>query len=392
MENLDYLELDLITKINKFHSYSNYLNKIDEDNVVNDEFILKYYPGLIDDEDFKNFLKEIKPIVRKEVKYILDLFLCIKKHKIFQDKILFLSKDLDEHMYKELFKELNLARNEILNILTDLNYNNNKEVFTKLLSKVDTNLKNKILIDSSILNKEVFEDLKKDDDFVNNLNFIKKLIKKDLCPSFRHEELGVAAIIKERGDTYLYPALCNASDPSLTHQQGLLESQAETEIESKLKFVEDLFLKIFSLMKYLQKNNLISNNNFMDKYKKELTNFYNLDKTEQYKIKKGETRKRRLRPGLIIIGYKDILNNMKDELEVLILKDFKDIFSLNIKFDLLENKNKLLDRIKYLDDVFVKDFKTLYLNVNKIFDIQEFISKIKQDLRETNIEYQAKTI
>ena len=372
MKNLDYLELDLNTKINKFGSYSNYLKKIEEDNVVNDDFLLKYYPDLIDDDDFRNFLKEIKPIVRKEVKYILDLYQCIKKYNSFKDKILFLNKYIDEHIYNELFKELDLARKEIFNILTDLNYSNShsKEIFTKLIYKLDTNLKNQILLDFSILNKEVIENFKNEVDFVNNLNFIKKLIKKDLVVT----EANASEVV---GDNYISLA-----------KRG----PGENEIESKFIDVEDLFLKIFSLMKYLQENNLISNNNFLDKYKNELTVFSNSDKFETYKIKKGDIRKRRLRPGLILAGYKDILNNMKKELEVLILKDFKDIFSSNnIKNELLENKNKLLDRINLLNKVFLKDFETLYKNVNKIFDIRQFISKISHDLSDTNIKSQYKS-
>ena len=46
--------------------------------------------------------------------------------------------------------------------------------------------------------------------------------------------------------------------------------------------------------------------------------YYNQEKIERYKIKKGENRQRRMRVGLIVQGYINILSEIENSLESLI--------------------------------------------------------------------------
>ena len=74
-------------KIKLFGSYENYLNKLDKFNIVNDEFMLKYYPELIDDKQFRFLLNELDPYVRNNIKFVLGLYESINKFNDYKHKI-----------------------------------------------------------------------------------------------------------------------------------------------------------------------------------------------------------------------------------------------------------------------------------------------------------------
>ena len=43
-------------------------------NTVNDEFILKYYPTVVNDITFKNLLIELDPIMRDDIEFVTILY------------------------------------------------------------------------------------------------------------------------------------------------------------------------------------------------------------------------------------------------------------------------------------------------------------------------------
>ena len=60
--------------MNKYGSYDNYIQNIYTMNSVNDEFILKYYPTVVNDITFKNLLIELDPIMRDDIEFVTILY------------------------------------------------------------------------------------------------------------------------------------------------------------------------------------------------------------------------------------------------------------------------------------------------------------------------------
>ena len=60
--------------MNKYGSYDNYIQNIYTMNSVNDEFILKYYPTVVNDITFKNLLIELDPIMRDDIEFLTILY------------------------------------------------------------------------------------------------------------------------------------------------------------------------------------------------------------------------------------------------------------------------------------------------------------------------------
>jgi len=348
----DNINLDIQTKIEKFGSYENYLTQLENDNAVTNEFILKYYPNLVEDELFYSYLNELNPSIRREVKYILDLYEYIIKFNSIKDKIFIYNKYLPNELKSELITEFNFIRKNIIQTLKDLGYNKTDDFINKNLVNIKKNMKNKIIFDESVFN--YYDIIKYEDDYINIFELINKFLKKDL--------------INESTQELSYTSL---------------------NLEDKKKEIENLLLKIFSLYKYIEENKIYttySKKQWFEKYINEIIYFSKLDKTEKYRIKKGDYRVKRMGPSKIISGYKDILNQMIDELKLLIINQINN--TIHDKESLLNNKINVMKKIELLDKTIKKDFNVIFDNVSKAFDIYQFISNISQNLTDKNIKEQ----
>ena len=81
--------------------------------------------------------------------------------------------------------------------------------------------------------------------------------------------------------------------------------------------IEKLFKKIFGYYKFCSDCNIlnISMSEWFEPNKEKMIKYYNQEKIERYKIKKGENRQRRMRVGLIVQGYINILSEIENSLE-----------------------------------------------------------------------------
>ena len=97
--------------------------------------------------------------------------------------------------------------------------------------------------------------------------------------------------------------------------------------------------------------------------------FNKLDKYETYKIKKGESRKKRMRAGLIIQEYRIILNDCYNDLKDLILKFILDKENI---LNLIKEKDNVLMDIEKTKNKINTDFYILLNKISKLLDVNKF--------------------
>lgn len=366
-DNLDYnyyINLNLEEKLKLFGKYENYLNKLREITYVNDEFIQKYYPELRDDKYFELFIKELNPIIVREVKLVLDLYQYIIKFNKFKEKLVIVKETInDDNIYSELFHEYKNTYKELVRILKELGSDKSIEV---LLENISNKYKNDIVFQNSILNKDNIDLIKNEPDYINMLKFLKRLMKKDLIlPQDDHNKVDLHYL-----DSYL----------------------SEDEFEKRFILFEDLLLKIFSLMKFIQVNKIITDtkDKWFDEYINEIILFSKVEKIETYKIKKGDIRKKRMRPGSILTHYKEILNKIKKDLELIIIENINEIKYNREK--IVDTKESLISKIYNFENIYDKDFIFIYDKVTKAFNIDNFIKDFSINISEVNLNEQIKTL
>lgn len=93
-----------------------------------------------------------------------------------------------------------------------------------------------------------------------------------------------------------------------------------------------------------------------------------MEKKEIYIIKKGKNKVKRMSLRLIFLGYKDILNNMLDELKLIVINFFNEIY-FNGKEFLLKNKKNIVKKLSIFNELIKKDLNSLFEDVYKVFDI-----------------------
>ena len=276
----------------------------------------------------------------------------IIKFNSIKDKLFLYKEYLPKEIINDLIKDFNETRKNINELLNVLGYKDSDN-FKHLLLNMNKKMKNKILFEESFSSSE--DVIKYDDQYINMVGLIKKLIKKDLI---------------------------NESDQEL--------SLTDLNLEEKYSEVEKILIKIFNIYKYIEENNInisFSKEQFLEKYKNEFITYSKITKNETYKIKKGETRVKRMSPGKILSGYKDILNDMIDELKLIIINYYNEIYYKE-KESLLKNKKNVIKKIDILNNNIKKDFNIIYDNVSDAFDINQFIINISQNLNEKNINEQ----
>ena len=171
-------ELDIKLIIAKYGSYENYINSIENINIVDEEFILKNYPEYINDSKFIEFLMELEPLFRDHTEFVKKIYENLNSTN---EKLEFLlaNKDiLSEN--KEIFDyvlQLNLAlRKDMVKNFSTLFKNNNQ-----FISKFLINFNKKMLsknVDTVILNN--IKDIKNKEEFEKIFKTINRVLIKDL--------------------------------------------------------------------------------------------------------------------------------------------------------------------------------------------------------------------
>ena len=96
--------------------------------------------------------------------------------------------------------------------------------------------------------------------------------------------------------------------------------------------------------------------------KEKMIKYYNQEKIERYKIKKGENRQRRMRVGLIVQGYINILSEIENSLESLINEYLLNNISNN---DLSSNAEIIKKNTSDYNNNVIKDYKKIYKDIGK---------------------------
>lgn len=141
-------------------------------NKVTPEFILKYYPNLIDDKLFNLFINEIEPVVRTRVDYTLQLYDYIIKFNNYKFKIVSLGQVINKNIFDDLLKEFKKSRSNIISILKDLGYSDN--YFDHLIFNINKEMKKDILIESTVYDKINKESILNNDLYTDIVKFIFK--------------------------------------------------------------------------------------------------------------------------------------------------------------------------------------------------------------------------
>nr|QWO71450.1 RNA polymerase [Lyophyllum shimeji] len=177
---------------------------------------------------------------------------------------------------------------------------------------------------------------------------------------------------------------------------GALETNLDPETLNKqqkyLVEMEELFFKIYFSMKFAIENDIKgfeSINSFYSPYAMKLLNFHSSDKSETYKIKKGETRKKRMRTGSIIQGYREILAESYNELKNIILNFILDKENLG---NLIKEKDKILNELEDTNIKINRDFNILLRNVYNVLDINKFVYNLSRNLSDKNIFEQSQAL
>lgn len=358
----DYLNMDLDSKLKIFGSYDNYLTNLYNEVSITDEFMIKYYPDFVNDELFRMILNEIYIIYRTKTNIVIKIYFEIKKFNSFKDKIFLLNEYLDKKNIIDLLKSYNDSRNDIISLLKDLGYKDNQNViFDKLLFKVSNKMKKKILLDSSILKNDDLNLISFEDDYIQLVEFLKNLVKKDL--KLRNDNID--KIIDKDG----------VSAYSLTNYE---------DVESIINGWNNNLLKIFKLLKYIEINKLSKKELLILKYKDLFFTYCKTDKYETYKIKKGTSRKRLMSGGKILSGYSHIIYEFLNELEIIIFDSFSSFFNDdNIKHKL--NNEDLLDNVDSLNQIVNNDYLDLFQKVVSFYKVNDFLLSISKNLSENNL-------
>ena len=356
--NDNLVSLSLSEKLDHFGTYENYLNALLEEKAVTDEFIQNYYPNLINDEFFRLFLNELNPAIRTEVKYILNLYQYIIKFNIFKDRLFLLNDYLSKDLIYKLLNEFKQTREELIENLGYLGYSDNEKehVLNKLLFNINKSLKNKLILEKSILGSATASD----EEFYLGIDFwefIENTMKKDVNEN------------SNNGSSYML------------------------DIENRYKEMETFyFQKIVKLIKFIELNNNLDSINIdkiLNKYQMDVTLYSKTDKLETYKIKKGDKRTKKMSHGSIISGYKYILENLYKELESHVLKIFNDLYDTKtIKNDLIKDADVIAEKIQTVKYTIEEDFNLIYEHVTDAFKIDKFILDISRNLTETNLKEQ----
>nr|QWO71443.1 RNA polymerase [Termitomyces sp. T8] len=170
----------------------------------------------------------------------------------------------------------------------------------------------------------------------------------------------------------------------------IMEMDLDKEDLDKINELEDLFLSIFSLNSFICDkgfNRTESDKEYINRYIKDITNFGKKEKIETYKTKKGVTRTKQMRKGLIIKEYKEILIKMKKELEELI-KNYYSSNSEDKTNKFVEGTYKLNNILNEAQEIRNKDYMLIYNKLTIAFNIYDFIFKISKNLNENNINEQ----
>ena len=113
--------------------------------------------------------------------------------------------------------------------------------------------------------------------------------------------------------------------------------------------------------------------------------YYNQEKIERYKIKKGENRQRRMRVGLIVQGYINILSEIENSLESLINEYLLNNISNN---DLSSNAEIIKKNTSDYNNNVIKDYKKIYKDITSVIELNKFILDISTNLTEKHQEKQ----
>lgn len=167
--------LNLEVIIQKYGSYSNYIQNIGNINIVNEEFIKDNYPSFLNDPKFKIFLNELEPLFRNDVNFVIYLYELLT---LYNEKIDNLILNYDKfYSDKDMFKYfIDLLIANIKNLIKNFNndvFAHNNEYISEFLKKVN----NKILISS--FETKMINDIKKSnnynsDKFEETFKFIKE--------------------------------------------------------------------------------------------------------------------------------------------------------------------------------------------------------------------------
>jgi DNA-dependent RNA polymerase len=355
--DLDFLiNLDINQKIEIFGSYENYLKKLSDINEINENFMTEYYPNLKDDELFNVLIKSLNPIVRNKVNFVLDLFENINKLNNIKNKIISFSEILEKKLLLELISDLNNIRKELIKILQELGLND-RDLY-KILSNINKNIKNNIISGSSAKFYDIIKDLSEEDEFKKIWEGLNEIIYKDLFKADVNDE-----------------DICG------------LSFEDENRKNNYISEMKELFVKIYYLMKLCKDNKIKGFESILEwfkGYKNEIIIYSKIDKIERYNIKKKrEERKKRMRDGLIIQGYRNILTQSINKLNF-IIHEF--ITNKDKSLDkVFKDKTNIVEDISNIENIIKNDFLNLISNVERVLNIENFILDLSRNLDDTHL-------
>ena len=184
-EVVDYVDLKPEEKIYKFDSYKNYLDNINKSNIINKEFMEKYYPDYVNNNIFILILEEIYPYLRTNVELIIKIFSFINEFNDYKFKILVYSEFLNEKLLLSLIRDMKKSRVNLIELLK--RFGLDEDFLNKLIEKIDDDEKKIIMLQNGA--SDFTNKLGNDNEYIQVLNYIKIIIKKDVNYDERLENL-----------------------------------------------------------------------------------------------------------------------------------------------------------------------------------------------------------
>jgi hypothetical protein len=352
----DLLSLNINEIMRIFGSYENYLNCINME--VNEDLIKKYYPEYIDDFKFRSLLSILNPIFIMKVDIVIKIYKEINLYNDLSNKFILYTDFLNKEMSQVLFGELQKSRKVLIGALKELgmplgnDLNGGQMNVEGILNSMNKNVRNKILLESSVNFKDKMEIIEGDDNFISVFSQINKIILKDA--NIRLIEMGFR-INKDELNNHIYN-------------------------------IKKVTIELYTLVLFLNEINIPGySDSWLGNLINELDEFSRKEKMESYRTKHKGERKKRISLGQVMSGYKGIImkyhKSCSDKIVNFIIEDSNKI---EVK-ELLDITDVVKEDIYNYQNKLYKDHKILVKELNFIFDSYKLIYDLAKNLNSKHL-------